>query len=91
METLIADSLPSGRALPPPRVLPDEGICRAKNSGFAAYPDYADCLVDAPCECGHALHFGTRYFCRHPNRMDIVKRSAAEGSGSSPFGTSPLA
>jgi hypothetical protein len=85
------EPLPSGRALPPPRALPDEAICRAKNSGFAAYPDYADCLVESPCECGHALHFGTRYFCRHPNRMDIVKRSTADNSGSARFEGSQMA
>jgi hypothetical protein len=85
------EALPSGRTLPPPRVLPDESICRAKNSGFASYPDYADCLVESPHECRHALHFGMRSFCRHPNRMEIVKRSAAESSGSSPLETNPQA
>lgn len=66
--------------LPPPRTLPDPSICRAKNSGFAAYADYADCLVESPCECPHALRFGMRYFCHHPERGDIVTRTASNPS-----------
>lgn len=86
------DPLPSGRPLPPPRVLPNQDICRAKNSGFAAYPDYADCLVESPHECSHALHFGMRHFCRHPDRMEIVQRTAAKSlSNPPPFGSHPSA
>ncbi len=65
---------------PAPRTLPDPAICRAKNSGFAAYADYADCLVESPCECPHALRFGMRYFCHHPERGDIVTRTASNPS-----------
>lgn len=69
--------------LPPPsppmphnRTLPDPAICQAKNSGLAAYADFADCLVETPLECTYALRFGMRYLCHHPDRAEIVKVSS---------------
>jgi hypothetical protein len=55
------------------RVLPDPAICRAKAAGFAGY---ADCLVESPIQCRHAFSFGFGFFCRHPERNEIVMRTA---------------
>jgi len=57
-------------------VLPDPAICRARAAGFAGY---ADCLVESPIQCRHALSFGFGFFCRHPERDEIVKRAATPG------------
>ena len=58
----------------PARTLPDVAICRAGHAGFG---DYADCLVDAPSDCPYALSFGFHYFCRHPEREEIIARTKA--------------
>ena len=54
------------------RVLPNPAICRAKAAGFA---DYADCLVDQPFRCPHALGLGGGYLCQHPQRNEIILRT----------------
>ena len=59
------------------RILPDARVCRAKNSGLAAYPTYADCLVNDPIECRFALRFGRGHLCQHPERKAIINRSMA--------------
>ncbi|HOW80885.1 MAG TPA: hypothetical protein PK406_15695 [Verrucomicrobiota bacterium] len=56
------------------RVLPDPEICRAKLAGFG---DYTDCLVEHPIHCPHALSFGELFLCLHPQREEIVRRTAA--------------
>jgi hypothetical protein len=58
------------------RVLPDPAVCRAKAAGFAGY---ADCLVESAFQCSHALSFGWGFFCRHPQRHEIVMRTATRG------------
>jgi hypothetical protein len=61
------------------RVLPDPGICRAETLGLA---DYAQCLVESPLECRHALSFGYRFLCRHPQWNAIAMRTSAhDGQG----------
>jgi len=57
------------------RVLPDPAICRAKAAGFAGY---ANCLVERPFQCRHALGFGHGFFCRHPQRNEMVMRTATQ-------------
>lgn len=57
------------------RMLPDPSICRARLAGFAGY---ADCLVEHPFECTYAVFFGLGFFCRHPERNEIVTRTAAQ-------------
>ena len=56
------------------RTLPDPAICRAIQIGA----DLVDCLVENPSQCRYALRFGHGHFCRHPERMEIVKRTEAE-------------
>ena len=56
------------------RALPDPAICRARTARLAGY---ADCLVEQPTECRHALSFGFGFFCRHPERDEIVMRTSA--------------
>jgi hypothetical protein len=48
--------------------------CRAK----AVTADYAlvDCLTDSR-QCEYKMSFGNGFFCRHPLRKEIVKRTAA--------------
>lgn len=46
-----------------PRVLPDPAICRTRNIGLARY---ADCLVENPWQCAHAMSFGFGHVCQHP-------------------------
>jgi hypothetical protein len=54
------------------RKLADAAICRARHAGFG---NYVDCLVDLPTECKYALSFGYGYFCKHPERDQIVART----------------
>lgn len=61
--------------LPTAGMLPDPAICRAKAAGFG---DYADCLVENPFHCPHALHFGYGNLCQNPQRGGIVLRTAAQ-------------
>jgi len=56
----------------PQRKLPDVAICRAQPAGFG---DYVKCLVHFPVECEYALSFGYGYFCKHPERDQIVART----------------
>jgi hypothetical protein len=58
------------------RVLPDPESCLARDAGL---PNYADCLVDSPYQCPYALRFGWGFFCRHPERSEIAKRTASQG------------
>jgi hypothetical protein len=62
--------------LPTARALPDPAICRATTAGLDGY---ANCLVGRPSECPHALGFGYGFFCRHPQRNEIVMRTATRG------------
>jgi hypothetical protein len=55
------------------RALPDPGICRAEDADLAGY---AACLVSNPVGCRYALSFGFTFFCRHPERDQIVTRTA---------------
>lgn len=59
-----------------PRVLPDADACRAKDAGFG---DYTDCLVTHPVQCPYSLSFGDGFLCRHPERREIVRRTAKQG------------
>lgn len=63
---------------PTDRILPDPAVCAARTSGFG---EYADCLVDHPHGCQHALPFGWGFLCRHPQQNEIVKRTAEQASG----------
>ena len=46
--------------------------CRAK--AITADFDLVDCFTpDRQCE--YAMHFGDGFFCRHPQRKDIVNRT----------------
>jgi hypothetical protein len=56
------------------RTLPDSVICQAESAGFG---DYVDCLVNCPTQCPHALAFGDGFLCRHPQKHEIVLRTAA--------------
>jgi hypothetical protein len=60
---------------PPARVLPDNAVCRARESGFG---DYVDCLVSEPHQCAHALSFGRAFLCRHPQAKAIAARTNAQ-------------
>ncbi|GEM_PF-2135739 len=57
----------------PVQHLPDPAICRAK----AGVPNYPECLVDDPAHCDYSLGFGGIYFCRHPQRQEIVAKTVA--------------
>lgn len=59
-----------------PRALPDPAVCRAKEAGFG---DYTDCLMLHPVQCPYSLSFGDGFLCRHPQRREIVQRTAAQG------------
>lgn len=54
---------------------PDLAKCRAKLAGFE---NYTDCLVKFGAVCEHAMSFGHGYFCRHPERDQIIARTKAE-------------
>jgi hypothetical protein len=58
------------------RALPDPARCRAK-ANAAGFAGYADCLVESPIRCRHALSFGFGFFCRHPQRHEIVMRTSS--------------
>ena len=51
--------------------LPDPAICRTEH----VYNELYDCLVESKdvCRCLYALEFGSRYFCRHPERSKFEK------------------
>lgn len=66
---------PAPVSKPPERVLPDDAICRARESGFG---DYVDCLVSDPFNCAHALSFGRAFLCRHPQARAIAARTSAK-------------
>lgn len=59
------------------RVLPHPAICRVKAAGFG---DYADCLVERPHRCPHALGFGHGFFCRHPQWHELVMFAESPGA-----------
>jgi len=72
-------------------VLPDPKICQAKAAGIL---DFVDCLVRHPVNCLHALSFADRVFCVHPQRMEIVMRTAThvpQGGGDNQPGVQELA
>ena len=56
--------------------LPDPAICRAK---IIIGPELVECLVAKPMRCRYAMHYGNDYFCNHPEKLKIVKRTDAAG------------
>lgn len=59
------------------RVLPHPEVCRAVEAGFGTF---VDCLVGHSNQCRHAMAFGHGHFCLHPERDQIVKRTAERKS-----------
>lgn len=55
--------------------------CRAKVMNA---PDLVDCLTEDAHYCKDRLHFGTRLYCTHPQRLEIAARTAAEKHGKKP-------
>ena len=49
--------------------------CRARRIGVA---DLVECLAKQPTHCKFSLSFGHSFFCRHPHRLEIASRTAAE-------------
>ena len=54
-----------------PSVFPNKA-CQAK--AVTADFDLVDCFTQAR-QCEYAMHFGDGFFCRHPQRKDIAKRT----------------
>jgi len=52
------------------RVLPDLKVCHTKP--IATIASLADCLVDNPITCPHAVFSGKSHFCTHPQWKDFV-------------------
>ena len=45
--------------------------CRAKINGAG---DLVDCLASEQAHaCGHSLHFGSGYFCKHPRQKEFIE------------------
>jgi len=51
---------------------PDIATCRASRCGVN---DLIFCLNEQRVVCDHALSFGDKYFCRHPQNIEIAVRS----------------
>jgi hypothetical protein len=60
------------------RNLPDVSVCRAEPAGFA---DYVDCRVEHAFQCRYALRFGHGFFCQHPQRNEMARRTPASVGG----------
>lgn len=60
------------RAFPPHPQCQDISACRASRCGGS---DLVFCLNDKRKTCGYTLSFGDKYFCRHPQSMEIAARS----------------
>lgn len=56
-------------------VLPDPAICRGKSYPT---PPLVECLVEQRPRCRYATRFGGRYFCQHPQRIDIAVRTETQ-------------
>ena len=54
-----------------PSVFPNKA-CRAK--AVTVDCDLVDCFT-ATRQCEYAMHFGDGFFCRYPQRKDIVKKT----------------
>jgi hypothetical protein len=70
--------LPEDKCQPGPssgRKLPDMAVCRAMQAGVY---DLAYCLVPGPHGCEHAEKYASEIYCFHPNRADIIARTAAK-------------
>jgi hypothetical protein len=53
--------------------LPYSGNCRARS--LWSINEFAECLVPPPQNCGYAVSHGDHYYCRHPQRQEIVIRT----------------
>lgn len=56
------------------RKLPDDAICRAGRTGI---DDLVYCLVADSMKCGYRLILGCDFFCSHPTRAEILKKTEA--------------
>jgi len=54
--------------------LRDPAVCRARQ----IHDDLVECLVEQAVECKYALRYGFGWFCRHPQRHEIVSRTKTE-------------
>jgi len=50
--------------------LPDSSICRTRHIGIR---EFSQCLVNCPLRCPHAVSFGDKFLCFHPNRRSFEK------------------
>jgi hypothetical protein len=66
------DSVPANV---PEENLPFSKDCRAKLIGTSTVA--LECLVPPPQSCGSVLRFGNAYFCFHPSRWEIARRTLA--------------
>lgn len=41
------------------------------------FKDLYECRVDSPYLCHHSLSFGSRYFCRHPDRHQFCPSNSS--------------
>ena len=41
----------------------------------------AECLVPPPHNCEYVLNHGTRFYCHHPRRQEIVMRTLKINKG----------
>ncbi|MBI5685804.1 MAG: hypothetical protein HZC54_12080 [Verrucomicrobia bacterium] len=55
--------------------MPDPDVCRARQ----VQADLYECLVKNPHRCRYAQAYGYGFFCRHPERKEIVARTEAAG------------
>ncbi len=54
---------------------PDIAFCRAIRLG--GEDDLVYCLMEDAYRCAYAVRFGSGFFCRHPNRVEITARTKA--------------
>lgn len=52
--------------------MPSSAICCAKDLGSGRS---IECLVVSPDKCAYAVHFGSRFLCRHPDGLAIATQS----------------
>jgi len=60
------------------RIIPDNAHCAVLRSGVA---DLCYCLVPNPEHCPYCEQFRFRYFCFHPDRLEMADRFAVKTSG----------
>ncbi len=61
---------PSDDTVSNQRRLPDLEICRA---GYLGQCDLSECLEEIPEGCEYAVHLGSTFYCRHPDRRKSEK------------------